>query len=61
MKPLVFLTLMVVGIIALAALDQIQLVQDLITKSGYSGAEVLSGIGGIYVVFLTLLAIVDAR
>lgn len=61
MKPVEWFTLLAVTVVALVALDQIPLVQDLITASGFSSTEVFAGIAGILLVFYTFLAIFFVR
>lgn len=61
MKPLTWFFALLIPIIMLVAMDQIQLVQDLITNSGYSSTEVMLGIGSIYTVFMFGLAVFVVR
>jgi hypothetical protein len=53
--------LLVVTIVALVGISQIPLVQDLVTASGYSQAEVFSGMGAILTFFYVLIAIFEVR
>ncbi len=52
---------MLVSIMAVIAMFQIPLVQGLVTGSGYSAAEVESGMVGIMLVFYTVLAVFEVR
>lgn len=61
MTPVVWFTLVVVTIIGLVALDQVPLVVDLVTATGFSSAEVFSGIGAILMVFYVVIAIFWVR
>ena len=55
MNPLEFLILVVVTLLALIGLSQVPLIQDVITHSGFSAAEVWSGVGVIMIIFYTML------
>lgn len=61
MKPFTWVTLVLVTIMAVIAMFQIPLVQGLVTGSGYSAAEVESGMVGIMLVFYTVLAVFEVR
>ena len=61
MSPYVWFVMLVVVVMALVALDQIQLVQDLVTASGYSSSEVFAGLGGIFLVFWVMVGIIEVR
>jgi hypothetical protein len=61
LRPITWITLVMVTIVALAGISQIPLVQDLVTASGYSNAEVFSGIGGILFFFYVVLAIFEVK
>ena len=55
MKVAVFFALCVLELLSLVALMQIQLVSDLITATGYTEAEVFSGIAAILLIFQTFI------
>jgi uncharacterized membrane protein YhaH (DUF805 family) len=61
MKPFTWVTLVLVTIMALVAMFQIPLVQDTVTASGFSSAEVESGIAGVLLVFYSVLAVFEVR
>jgi Na+/alanine symporter len=55
LKPLRYFILIFITVLALVALDQIPLVQDLITASGYSSSEVIGGTIGVLVIFYSVV------
>ena len=57
MKPLMFFTLCVVTVVALAGMSQVPLVSDLVTASGYSATEVFGGIASILLFFYSVLMV----
>lgn len=61
MKPFEFFMLISVTIIALVALEQIPLLQTIITLNGYDPVQVWSGIGSIMLVLYSLLYVLTAR
>jgi len=61
MTPVVWFTLVIVTVIALVGMNQIPLVQDLVTATGYSSAEVFSGMGAILMVFYVIIGIFWVR
>lgn len=61
MKPLTWFFALLIPVIMLVAMDQIPLVQDSITASGYSAGEVLTGIALIYTTFMCGLAVFVVR
>lgn len=61
MKPIAFFTLVILTVVALAGISQIPLVQDSVTATGFTPAEVFSGIAAILLFFYTLLAIFVVR
>jgi hypothetical protein len=61
MTPFRYFALVMITLLAIVALAQIPLVQDLITASGYAPGEVWSGFAGILLVFYTLLAVGSRR
>jgi hypothetical protein len=61
LTPVAYFALIIVTILAVVALDQVPLVQDAITKSGFSSAEVWAGIVSILVIFYTVLFVFTVR
>jgi hypothetical protein len=61
MKAFTWVTLLVLTVLALGGIFQIPLVQDLVTATGYSLAEVFSGMAAILVFFYVMLAIFAVR
>lgn len=61
MKPLRYFILIFITVLALVALDQVPLVQDLITASGYSPSEVIGGVIAILVIFYSVVFALTAE
>lgn len=61
MKPITWITLVIVTVVALVGIWQIPLVTDLVTATGYSSTEVFSGIATIVIFFYFILAIFFVR
>lgn len=61
MSPMMFVTLTLITVVALAGMSQIQLVTDVMTATGYSAAEILSGIGSILMLFYTVTFVLTWR
>ena len=61
MRAITFFALMVVTILILVALWQIPLVTDVVTATGYTSAEVFSGIAAVITVFYTGLFVLTYR
>ena len=61
MKPIAFVTLVIVQVVAMVGIWQIPLVVDLITASGYGSTEVFSSIATLLVFFDFVLAVFFVR
>lgn len=61
MKPVTWFTLLMVTLVALAGISQIPLIQDLVTASGYSNAEVFSGLGTLIMFIYVVIAVFEVR
>jgi hypothetical protein len=61
LTPVVWFTLLIVPILALVGIFQIQLVIDLVAKSGYSAAEVFSGIAGIWLMVTVIIGLFEVK
>ena len=54
MSPYAYFGLIIITIIALVALQQIPLLQTIITNSGFDSNQVWAGIGAVLLVFYTV-------
>lgn len=61
MSPIAWITLMVVGIIAIFAIFQFNLFADLVTASGYSLTEVEAGLMSLWIIVSIMLGIFTVR
>ena len=61
MKPVTWVFLVIITIVFLVVVDQIPLVQDTITATGFSATEVIAGIGSVLMTFYIVLAIFEVR
>jgi hypothetical protein len=61
MKPLELFILLIVIPLALVGIGQVKLVSDVITATGYSATEVLSGIAVVIDFFILIVALFTMR
>jgi len=61
LKPFTWVTLVIVTIVGLAGIFAIPFVQDLVTASGYSLAEVFSGVATVLIFFDVAVLIFEVR